>query len=288
MKVLSFDVGIINLAYCIFDTACSKITHWEVITLTSETNYNKLYINLITQLDQRKHLIDDIEIVLIEKQPSFNPKMRIIAGCLQTYFIIRGIVDSHHPNIIKSVEFFSPKHKLKCYSGPELVIESKCKSKYSKTKKMGVLICREKLHEYHETEMVTLFEQSKKKDDLADCYLQAITYCIFKKVLKLNTNLPTVPVPIPEKSPSKVLIKKQIKEYLDSHVIPGKYSQVELMNLKNDTTVHPLLVIFNDIGSNIKDNIVSKYLVCFPLNYNSMVELFDLIGIKSYLNKIIT
>ena len=122
MKILSFDVGIINLAYCIISD--EKIIHWEIITLTDGNEKLKfnakinssgiadLYINLIKQLDLRPHLLD-VDIVLIEKQPSFNPKMRIIAGCLQTYFYIRGVVDRLE-NKINSVEFFSPKNKLKC------------------------------------------------------------------------------------------------------------------------------------------------------------------------------
>ena len=203
MLVLSFDVGIINLAYCIFNTSTCKIHHWEIIKI----NTDNLYINLIKELDLRKHLLN-VEIVLIEKQPSFNPKMRIIAGCLQTYFFIRGMVDQiEHP--IKSVEFFSPKNKLKCYTGAVLTIDSKTKSKYSKTKKMGILIAETKLNEYSETkENKELFRTTNKKDDLSDCYLQALTWSTFKKLLN----------PLPEVSDfiSINTFKNELKEILTS------------------------------------------------------------------------
>jgi len=183
MKILSFDVGIVNLAYCIFDTSQLKILHWEVIKLENIKDHGILHVKLIEELDKRKHMIDEIDTVLIEKQPSFNPKMRIIAGCLQSYFYIRGIVDKPE-NKISSVEFFSPKNKLKCYTGPELDISSKngkiVKSKYAQTKKMGVLIAQEKLKEYSETTFKTFFDTHKKKDDLSDCYLQALTYHAMK------------------------------------------------------------------------------------------------------------
>ena len=39
MKILSFDVGIINLAYCIFDTTKCKILNWEVINLENNNMY---------------------------------------------------------------------------------------------------------------------------------------------------------------------------------------------------------------------------------------------------------
>ena len=153
MKILSFDVGIINLAYCIISD--SKICHWEIITTPDHNNYSKLYVNLITELDRRSHLLDT-DVVLIEKQPSFNPKMRIIAGCLQTYFYIRGVVD-RPLNKIKSVEFFSPKNKLKCYNGPELHVTGG--SKYAQTKKKGILIAVWMLKYFNESiDFQTFFE----------------------------------------------------------------------------------------------------------------------------------
>ena len=74
MKILSFDVGIINLAYCIFDNLTKKIIHWEIINneiggkfnaKISSSGVSDLYINLIKNLDQRPHLLD-VDIVLIE------------------------------------------------------------------------------------------------------------------------------------------------------------------------------------------------------------------------------
>jgi hypothetical protein len=215
MKILSFDVGIVNLAYCIIESIPEpKILHWEIITIPNDKKFtahnssiSDIYINLIKELDSRPILLDT-EIVLIEKQPSFNPKMRIIAGCLQTYFYIRGVVD--RTPAIKSVEFFSPKNKLKCYTGPELDISSKngkiVKGKYAQTKKMGVMIARSKLNEYSETkEKMDFFENNKKKDDLSDCYLQALTYIDFKtKVVKVN------------KVNKVTFTKKDLKAYLDN------------------------------------------------------------------------
>jgi hypothetical protein len=98
-----------------------------------------------------------------------------------------------------------------------LVLDSKNKSKYSQTKKMGVLITYSKLEEFNEPpEIKDIFEKSKKKDDLADCYLQAVTYSVFKKLIK--TNQPVI-IEQREKSLTKTEIKKQLKEYLTSKMI---------------------------------------------------------------------
>jgi hypothetical protein len=221
MKILSFDVGIVNLAYCVLETLPEpKILHWEIIELTKKGNsftahittsgIAELYLTLINCLDERPHLLQ-VDTVVIEKQPSFNPKMRIVAGCLQTYFYIRGVVDKQTEKI-KSVEFFSPKNKLKCYTGPELDIRSKngkiVKGKYAQTKKMGVAIARSKLEDYSEVEMMKFFENSKKKDDLSDCYLQALTYTSFK--VPKNQGVP--------KKLTNMELKKKLKEFLESQV----------------------------------------------------------------------
>ncbi len=224
MRVLSFDVGIVNLAYCILDSETNNITHWEIIELTKKGNsfsahiassgIAELYLTLINQLDQRPFLLET-DIVIIEKQPSFNPKMRIVAGCLQTYFYIRGVVDK--PGI-KSIEFFSPKHKLKCYDGPALDISRNgkvVKGKYAQTKKMGIEIARVKLQEYSQTNWIDFFEKNKKKDDLSDCYLQAMTYLLFKKTT------------IKSKQPTRTELKKQLKQFLDTQI--KQCSVIELM-----------------------------------------------------------
>lgn len=56
MKIISFDVGIKNMAYCIFD--CSnecKITRWDVLNLMDETNIEKPICGCINVLKSKKN-----------------------------------------------------------------------------------------------------------------------------------------------------------------------------------------------------------------------------------------
>lgn len=262
MKVLSFDVGIVNLAYCILDSETNNIMYWEIIELTKKGNtftahiassgIAELYLTLINHLDQRPHLLDT-DIVVIEKQPSFNPKMRIVAGCLQTYFYIRGVVD-RPVNPIKSVEFFSPKHKLKCYEGPALDISRNgkiVKGKYAQTKKMGIEIARVKLDEYNQNNWVDFFEKNKKKDDLSDCYLQALTYLLFKGQTSKKKQI--------VKAPTKASLKKQLKEFLDPLI--KNCSVMEIMEHKY-RGIHELEIPFElpeDISTFLSNNSMKKY-----------------------------
>jgi hypothetical protein len=267
MKILSFDVGIVNLAYCIVESApVEKILHWEVISLENTTDHAKLYTNLIKALDSREHLLDNIHTVLIEKQPAFNPKMRIIAGCLQTYFYIRGVVDSE---TIKKIIFYSPKHKIKCESDYS-EFEVTGKSKYQRTKKLGILICRKKLDDH--PDWVSFFETHKKKDDLADCYLQAASYLGMS-----DKSIPTSRI-------TKTTIKKKVKEYLDrKNAVPKKLTVVQLMNVGNENT-QTLLNILNSMDLDLKNKVCEKYLFTFPLTLESMNTLLVDMKLKGYLN----
>jgi hypothetical protein len=286
MKILSFDVGIINLAYCIFDSDNSKILQWGIIDLKvpefsakipSGRNggiakaANDIHVTLIRELDKLPYMLE-VNYVVIEKQPSFNPKMRIIGGCLQSYFYIRGIVDKP---TITSIEFFSPKHKLKCYTGPELVLESKVKSKYAQTKKMGVLIAKAKLNEFDECmDFKELFEKSKKKDDLADCYLQAITFCLFKKFIR-NVIVENYIEPV-EKILNKTQMKKQLKEYLDSKTVIYTVDKLLQASIPKN-----LLETLESINTQLKKSIFTKYKINeFTLENTHL--LFDDLSMKSY------
>lgn len=283
MIILSFDVGIINLAYCIWDTDTCKIREWEVITLENCRDNSKVQINLIKSLDQRKSLLN-VDTVLIEKQPSFNPKMRIISGCLQTYFYIRGVVDQP---MIKDLVIFSPKHKLKCYTGPELVIESKAKTKYSQTKKMGILIAREKMNEFDELQSWSkFFDSHKKKDDLADCYLQAITYSMFKNKIEGSENVtPRTKSKRAKVEPKKHLTKPQIKKILKDHLDPLVSGNLTVMDLMyGNPNKQKLPVLLDQLDNDIKNEIFTKF--NFDIfNFENIEKMLDNLSMKSYINK---
>lgn len=158
--ILSFDVGIKNLAYCLLDSD-KNILDWNVLDCSSNNNI----LTLIQHLDNLDHLLSATTI-LIEKQPSFNPKMRIIGGCLFTYFTLRI---SHELGKNVKILFYSAKHKLKHVH----VEEIKVKSKYQRNKKMAV---EETKFLLQNSPWLNYFNLNKKKDDLADSFLQALSY----------------------------------------------------------------------------------------------------------------
>ena len=163
MIIVSFDIGIKNLAYCMIDTEDKCILDWNILDC-SGTNETLRVIKEVDSIDYLK----EADIVLLEKQPSFNPKMRNISTALYVYFILR-IQYEMGKNC--KVIFYPAKYKLKCC---DTKIEHKSKDKYRQNKNLGIVHTRELLNSHQD-----FFEKHKKKDELADCYLQAMSYIKF-------------------------------------------------------------------------------------------------------------
>jgi hypothetical protein len=119
--------------------------------------------------------ISDITHVIIENQIStIASRMKTIQGMIAQYFIMRfgNKVD---------VEFVSSQNKLKGFQQP---MPDTATTKYKANKSDGIVICRQ----FFETngEMFIwkdTFERSKKRDDLADCFLQGVWYLKANKII---------------------------------------------------------------------------------------------------------
>jgi hypothetical protein len=237
MKILSLDIGINNLSYCILSWEEGKyiIHHWGILNVNpyeeinndiakqnkdidksnkkllkndlknkceedeksenidiyvqpkltkkkvkKKPSVNQVAHEIITLFDNTKHLLD-CRYVLIENQPCMkNPTMKSIQMIVYSYFYIRGITDAPEDKKLKDIVFLSASNKLKVYDGPKLTFD--VKSKYTLSKKLGIEHTKYFLKDNEEK--LSFFNSHKKKDDLADAFLQGVYF--INKRLKLS------------------------------------------------------------------------------------------------------
>ena len=96
MKILSWDVGIYNLSYCILEKNETdgkiNIIKWDIVNLVDndkmKKNKTELFENIPIKLQEINELLN-VDYVVIENQPSLkNPQMKSIQMILYSYFII--------------------------------------------------------------------------------------------------------------------------------------------------------------------------------------------------------
>ena len=164
---LSIDVGIKNLAYIIYD---KTIIDWGIIELC-ESNANKANMielgKKIFILFEKKFTMQFKEVIIENQIGPSAIRMKNIQGMITMYFIQKG----------SEVVYWNSGNKLRFM---------KMKTTYKERKKLSILITNCIIKEFYPTHDIS---KHKKKDDLADCFLQIIDYLVKKG--ELNENIYT-------------------------------------------------------------------------------------------------
>ena len=116
--------------------------------------------NMHRRFDALPHLAAGIDVVIIENQLStLATRMKTLQGMITQYFIMRGVPD---------IRFISATNKLKLFSqNPD-----EGEGSYADRKKRSIEITRSLVGPTHAQSV--RFNAHKKKDDLADCFLQGV------------------------------------------------------------------------------------------------------------------
>jgi len=172
--LLSIDVGIRNLAICAIDELTCEIKHWDCGGVPPQHS-DGLFLSLRKHLDERPWLLHATT-VLIEKQPiGKNKKMASVENFLHAYFLIKV---PEADTII-----YDAKHKVTDCVGAG-------KEMYKKRKNAAIERCEEFLLEDGDVNKhwLALFYESKKKDDLSDTVMMALSFIRRVEPRKANSS----------------------------------------------------------------------------------------------------
>lgn len=197
MRILSFDVGIKNLAYCSVEcdpTHESRVVQrieqisvkdLQVISLLSDTEKVKS-VTLETICERlfkelNKFNVIDYDVILIENQPvKVNPIMKSIQIMIYSFFNLRRIEAASTSCTVKLVAATNKTKLLNLLDDTtSMAITSKLNlsSKYGNTKRMSVLLSQYFLNQ-SESPFKDIFGKSKKKDDLSDAFLMCVYFIV--------------------------------------------------------------------------------------------------------------
>lgn len=164
-----------------------------------KNNLTLLAEALYTELNKYPQILDT-NCVLFENQPVLkNPTMKSMQIFLYGYYMMNGYMSNnssveeiHCYNANKKIEmqYFVAEEDLKCINEDI----GKLKSKYSQTKKKGIALVEYffannyvDLNDGDNTEcLISIFNDKKKRDDLADSFLMTLHYLEKKRVLQLK------------------------------------------------------------------------------------------------------
>lgn len=158
MHILSFDVGIVNLAFCeiVFDESETKVLGMGVVDVSGKTCCDTI-ANIVRELDENFRREKRFDVVVIENQPSLkNPKAKTVQIAIHTWFVATRSCES----VVLCAP--SQKNKLCC-----AVFDEISPGNYRDSKKQTVRMSKYLLGE-------DFFVG--KSDDVADAFVQAIYY----------------------------------------------------------------------------------------------------------------
>jgi hypothetical protein len=145
---------------CLLNETSNLVVEWDVSGVPPQHS-DGIYVSLRKHLDARPWVLN-AKTVLIEKQPDRNKKMVSVMHFLHAYFIIKC------PDAETII--YDARHKIPDVAGPG-------RSQYLKRKKVSIERCEEFIRQDDvNAHWLPVFLESKKKDDLADTVMQALSF----------------------------------------------------------------------------------------------------------------
>jgi len=177
-RIVSFDIGIKNMAMCVSDITTGnidvRIHRWKVFHVNGK-NIEEYTVNLIRSL--RHETLGVVDSVLIELQLSRNTQMKVMSHVIQCFFVCEYKLSDSNIFFVNSKLRFKTGHTkydefVKTVKHTLGLDDKLSRREY---KMLSVAVTRGLLNGPNQR-WLEYYESHSKKDDLADSYLQIVTW----------------------------------------------------------------------------------------------------------------
>lgn len=181
-RVLSIDIGIINLCFCVMDFQDDEfeLIHIEKVCIGSMKDTAHKLSNALVDFYRSCTAITEkpLDYIFVESQMSRAIKNTILAYTTVTYFYSTLESDVH-------IQFIQPRVKFTAieayFPGVAETQDIICRSNSKDLKKLSIKIARNIFTELNITKGLEAIEEYKPKlDDVADVFLQAFSIYLDK------------------------------------------------------------------------------------------------------------
>jgi hypothetical protein len=165
LKLLQHVVSALAAEYLVAVSAKPKVVSAASMDLIT------IGRNMHRRFDALPHLASGLDVVIIENQlGTLATRMKTLQGMITQYFIMRGVPDIRFISATNKLKLFDPKK-----DGEADKADKADKADYADRKKRSIEITRSLLStQSTQSTQSSRFETHKKKDDLADCFLQGV------------------------------------------------------------------------------------------------------------------
>lgn len=190
-RILSWDIGKKNMAYCHLDVSVStcRVLHWATVDLapTAKLDGSKPTLRdceeaLVEHILLNQWMVTDVDVCVLESQSPYAPQLQCLASAIHTtiYTLARCLNQSYPPPLFVNICASAKFRTFHCQ--PEVVDGETRKQQYTKHKKTAQQLALFLLEQWGDKAALMQFQAASCNRDMADALCNGAAHVFISRV----------------------------------------------------------------------------------------------------------